>query len=174
MEVNNIKKTEINEEIRDAELRLIGPQGNQIGIVTRDEALEKARMHELDLVKVAPGAKPPVCKIMDYGKYKYEQAKQEKEARKKQKTIQVKEIRLSVNIDIHDMTTKANHAIKFLQNGDRLKVSLRYKGRQMSRREQGFEVVDQFSEMIKDHGVLEKRPKLEGRSLNAFFSPVKK
>lgn len=171
--MNNIKKTEINENIRDLEVRLISPEGNQLGIVSSNQANDKAREYHLDLVKIAPNAKPPVCKIMDYGKYRYEQAKQEKEQRKKQKVIQVKEIRLSVNIDDNDARTKARHAIKFLENGDRLKVSLRYRGRQMSRRELGFEVIERFSEMIKDYGELEKRPNLEGRSLNAFYSPVK-
>lgn len=122
---------------------------------------------------IAPNANPPVVKIMDYGKYRYEQQKQEKEAKKKQKTVQVKEIRLSVNIEDHDLQTKARHARKFLENGDRLKISLRYKGRQLGRREQGFEVMDAFFELIKDLGEVDKKPKYEGRSLVAYYSPKK-
>ncbi len=169
-----IKKTEINEEIRDREVRLINVDGRQIGIVSIQEALQAADEAKLDLVKIAPQARPPVCKIMDYGKYKYEQSKMEKEARKKQRIIQVKEIRLSVNIDGGDMETKAKHAIRFLEAGDRLKVSLRFRGRQLSRKELGVEVVERFAEMIKEYGELDKRPSIEGRSVVAFFTPVKK
>lgn len=175
MEVNSIsnKNTEINNEIRDPQVRLIGPEGKQIGIVSNQTAKNQALLAKLDLVKIAPNAKPPVCKIMDYGKYKYEQAKMEKEARKKQKVIQVKEIRLSVNIDDNDLNTKARHAIRFLDSGDRLKVALRYKGRQLGRKELGFEVIEKFSEIIKEHGEIDRKAKFEGRSLIAFYSPVK-
>ncbi|HHT20431.1 MAG TPA: translation initiation factor IF-3 [Tissierellia bacterium] len=174
MGVKGIKRTEINEEIRDREVRLIGPNGDQLGIMSASQALDRAVSTKLDLVKIAPNAKPPVVKIMDYGKFRYEQTKAEKEQRKKQKVIQVKEIRLSVTIDEHDIQTKARHAIKFLEDGDRLKVSLRYRGRQLGRKEQGLEVVERFSDIIKDYGSLDRPPKYEGRSLIAFYSPKKK
>lgn len=174
MGVKGIKRTEINEEIRDREVRCIGPDGDQLGIMSASQALDRAISAKLDLVKIAPNAKPPVVKIMDYGKYRYEQAKAEKEQRKKQKVIQVKEIRLSVTIDEHDIQTKARHAIKFLEDGDRLKVSLRYRGRQLGRKEQGLDVVARFSEIIKDYGSLDRPPQYEGRSLIAFYSPNKK
>ncbi len=170
----SIKRTEINEEIRDREVRLIDVDGRQIGIVSIREALDAADEAKLDLVKIAPQARPPVCKIMDYGKYRYEQAKMEKEAKKKQRVIQVKEIRLSVNIDDGDMETKARHAIKFLEAGDRLKVSLRFRGRQLSRKELGVEVVERFGEMIKEYGEVDKRPAIEGRSVVAYYAPIKK
>lgn len=173
MEVS-IKRTEVNEEIRDREVRLIDVDGRQIGIVPIREALEAADEAKLDLVKIAPQARPPVCKIMDYGKYKYEQAKMEKEAKKKQRVIQVKEIRLSVNIDDGDMETKARHAIRFLEAGDRLKVSLRFRGRQLSRKELGLEVVERFGEMIKEYGEVDKRPAIEGRSVVGYYAPIKK
>jgi translation initiation factor IF-3 len=170
----SIKRTEVNEEIRDREVRLIDVDGRQIGIVPIREALEAADEAKLDLVKIAPQARPPVCKIMDYGKYKYEQAKMEKEAKKKQRVIQVKEIRLSVNIDDGDMETKARHAIRFLEAGDRLKVSLRFRGRQLSRKELGLEVVERFGEMIKEYGEVDKRPAIEGRSVVGYYAPIKK
>ena len=173
-EVTVIKKTEINEEIRDATVRLIGEDGEQIGIVSAKEAQAMAIEAKLDLVKIAPQANPPVCKLMDYGKYRYEQAKQEKEARKKQKVIQVKEIRLGMNIEENDLKTKARHAIKFLEAEDRLKVSLRFRGRQMMHKEQGMEVIERFTEIIKEYGELDKKPNYEGRSLVAFYSPIKK
>ncbi|HHX03364.1 MAG TPA: translation initiation factor IF-3 [Tissierellia bacterium] len=169
-----MKRTEVNEEIRDREVRLIDVDGRQIGIVPIREALEAADEAKLDLVKIAPQARPPVCKIMDYGKYKYEQAKMEKEAKKKQRVIQVKEIRLSVNIDDGDMETKARHAIRFLEAGDRLKVSLRFRGRQLSRKELGLEVVERFGEMIKEYGEVDKRPAIEGRSVVGYYAPIKK
>lgn len=171
--VKSIKKTEINEEIRDREIRLIGQNGEQLGIMSSSQALDMAIDAKLDLVKIAPTARPPVCKIMDYGKFKYEQTKLEKEQKKKQKVIQVKEIRLSVTIDDNDLNTKAKHAIKFLEDGDRLKVALRYRGRQLGRKEQGVEVVERFSEIIKDHGSLDRPPQVDGRSLIAFYSPKK-
>lgn len=173
-EVTVIKKTEINEEIRDATVRLIGEDGEQIGIVSAKEAQAMAIEAKLDLVKIAPQANPPVCKLMDYGKYRYEQAKQEKEARKKQKVIQVKEIRLGMNIEENDLKTKARHAIKFLEAEDRLKVSLRFRGRQMMHKEQGMEVIERFTEIIKEYGELDKKPNYEGRSIVAFYSPIKK
>lgn len=173
MGVKRIKKTEINEEIRDREVRVIGADGEQLGIMSSAKAFDLAVEAKMDLVKIAPTANPPVCKIMDYGKYKYEQTKIEKEQKKKQKIVQVKEIRLSVTIDDNDLKTKAKHAQKFLEEGDRLKVSLRYRGRQLGRKEMGVEVVDRFTEMIKEYGVLDKTPAVDGRSLVAFYSPKK-
>lgn len=171
--MKRIKKTEINEEIRDREVRVIGADGEQLGIMSSAKAFDLAVEAKMDLVKIAPTANPPVCKIMDYGKYKYEQTKIEKEQKKKQKIVQVKEIRLSVTIDDNDLKTKAKHAQKFLEEGDRLKVSLRYRGRQLGRKEMGVEVVDRFTEMIKEYGVLDKTPAVDGRSLVAFYSPKK-
>jgi len=132
-----------------------------------------AEEKKLDLVKISPNAKPPVCKIMDYGKFKYEQAKKDKEAKKNQKVNTIKEVRLSVNIDVHDMQTKANNAIKFLENGDKVKVSLRFKGRQMGHIDLGRKSIEKFAEIIGENGIMEKAPKLEGRSLVVMFSPKK-
>ncbi len=134
-------------------------------------ALEIAAEKKLDLVKIAPKAKPPVCKIMDYGKYKYEQSKKEKEAKKKQKVINVKEVRLSLNIEEHDLNTKAKKAIKFLKNGDKVKVSLRFKGRELGHTELGYEVLDRFFSIVSEAGTKEKNPKMEGRSIVMFISP---
>ncbi|MBN2797149.1 MAG: translation initiation factor IF-3 [Clostridia bacterium] len=168
-----IKKTEINEEIRDREVRLIDENGDQLGVVPIAKALELAEERERDLVKIAPGAKPPVCKIMDYGKHKYEQAKRDKDARKKQKTQQVKEIRLSLNIEENDIKTKAKNAAKFLQGGDKLKVSLRFRGRELGHTNLGYAVFDKFAAEIEEFGTMEQRPKMEGRSMNASFVPKK-
>ncbi len=168
-----IKKAEINEDIRDREVRLIDVDGEQLGVVSTKDAMNIAIEKKLDLVKIAPNAKPPVCKVMDYGKFKYEQAKKEKEAKKKQKTTQVKEIRLSLNIESNDMQTKANNAIKFLENGDRVKVSLRFKGRQLGHTEFGYEVINKFAEYIGENGQMEKRPSFEARSLVVIFTPKK-
>jgi translation initiation factor IF-3 len=168
-----IKRTEINEQIRDKEVRLIGEEGQQIGIISTNEAMDYALDKKMDLVKIAPNAKPPVCRVMDYGKFKYEQAKKDKEAKKKQKTTTVKEVRLSLNIEKHDMETKASNAIKFLGNGDKVKVSLRFKGRQMGHTEFGYKVIDNFAVLLVEYGQPEKRPKLEGRSLVVIFTPKK-
>lgn len=159
--------------IRDREVRLIGPEGEQLGIMSAKEAYFKAQDLKLDLVKIAPQAKPPVCKIMDYGKHKYEQQKREKEAKKKQKQVQVKEIRLSLAIDKHDLETKARNASKFLGKGDKVKVSLRFKGREMGHKEQGYEVFNRFAEIVEENGEMEARPKIEGRFMNAVFAPKK-
>ncbi|WIF96183.1 translation initiation factor IF-3 [Caminicella sporogenes] len=166
-----IKKVEINEQIRDREVRLIGPDGEQIGIMSSKEALKIAEEKKLDLVKIAPGANPPVCKLMDYGKYKYEQAKREKEARKKQKTITVKEVRLSLNIEDHDLNTKAKKAIKFLKNGDKVKVTLRFKGRELGHTQLGVDVLNKFFSIVEEVGAMEKKPKMEGRNMVMFISP---
>lgn len=168
-----IKELQINEEIRDKEVRLVDDQGEQLGVVPTSRALDMAEEKRLDLVKIAPGAKPPVCKIMDYGKYKYEMEKKEKEARKKQKVINVKELRLTPSIESHDLNTKANRAKDFLQSGDRVKVSVRFRGREMGHTELGKEVLDEFVELVSEYGVVDKKPKMEGRSMVMFLSAKK-
>lgn len=165
------KKLEINESIRDREVRLIDSNGDQLGIVSSRKALEIAGERKLDLVKIAPNAKPPVCKVMDYGKYKYEQAKREKEAKKKQKIINVKEVRLSLNIEDHDLNTKANKANKFLEKGDKVKVSLRFKGRELGHTHLGKDVLNKFFTIVSEVATIEKKPKMEGRSMVMFLSP---
>ena len=155
----------LNEQIRDKEIRLIGEDGEQLGIMSAKDALKMAKEAGLDLVKIAPTAKPPVCKIVDYGKYRYEQARREKEAKKKQKTTEVKEIQLSPNIDVNDLTTKANQARKFVEKGNKVKVALRFRGREMAHMATGKEVLDTFFEKLSDVAVVEKPAKLEGRSM---------
>jgi translation initiation factor IF-3 len=160
----------INEQIRDKEIRLIGENGEQLGIMSGKEANKLAREAELDLVKIAPTAKPPVCKIIDYGKYRYELARKEKEAKKKQKVTDVKEIRLSPNIDDNDLNTKANHARKFLSKGDKVKVSLRFRGREMAHTASSKTILDQFFSRLEDVAVIDKPAKLEGRNMTMFLS----
>ena len=160
----------INEQIRDKEVRLIGPDGAQLGIVSSREAFAKAQEAGLDLVKIAPQAKPPVCKIIDYGKYRYELSRKEKEAKKKQKTIDIKEVRLSPNIDTNDLKTKVNAARKFLSKGDRVKVTLRFRGREMAHMASSRHVLDDFAELLTDIAVVENAPKIEGRSMTMFLS----
>ena len=161
----------INEEIREREVRVIDADGTQLGIMPTKEALRIAQEKDLDLINIAPQAKPPVCKILDYGKYRFEQAKREKEAKKKQKVIEIKEVRLSPNIEDHDMNTKAKMAAKFLQNGAKVKVSVRFRGREMTRTEVGRVVLDQFVQSIADVAEVEKPPKMEGRSMVMFLMP---
>lgn len=163
----------INEEIRAKEVRLIGPDGTQLGIVTASEAMQKANELEMDLCLISPNANPPVCKIMDYGKYRFDQIKKEKEAQKNQKTMEVKEVRLSPNIDDHDVETKVKNAVKFLEHGDKVKVSVRFRGREMTHTELGKEVLDAFVEALGDAGVVEKAAKMEGRSMVLFLAPKK-
>ena len=160
----------INEQIRDREVRLISESGEQLGIMSARDAYKRAQEAGLDLVKIAPTAKPPVCKIIDYGKYKYELARKEKEARKKQKTIDVKEIRLSPNIDTNDLNTKVSAARKFISKGDKVKVSLRFRGREMAHVQSSKYILDEFSEQLSDIDVVEKAPKLEGRSMTMFLT----
>ena len=155
----------LNEQIRDKEIRLVGEDGEQLGIMSAKDALKMAKEANLDLVKIAPTAKPPVCKIVDYGKYRYEQARREKEAKKKQKVTEVKEIHLSPNIDANDLTTKANQARKFVEKGNKVKVALRFRGREMAHMATGKEVLDTFLEKVTDVAVVEKPAKLEGRSM---------
>ncbi len=165
------KENKINEEIRDKELRVIDQNGEMVGVLSRAEALEMAEKAKLDLVNVSPNAKPPVCKILDYGKYRYDAQKREKEAKKKQKTMQVKEIRLSTFIEDNDINVKAKNAIKFLKNGDKVKVSLRFRGREKDHTAKGKEVMNKFAEVCSEVGVLDKKPSFEGRSLTMFLSP---
>ncbi len=165
------KELQINEEIRDKELRIIGDDGAQLGIMSAAQALEIATEKNLDLVKIAPQATPPVCKIMDYGKYRFEQAKREKEARKKQHTVDVKEIKLSLNIDTHDFNTKLRHAQKFFAHGDKVKVSIRFRGREMGHAEYGYDTMQRFAEACQEVANIEKPAKLEGRQMLMFLAP---
>ena len=160
----------INEQIRDKEVRVIGEDGEQLGIMPTKEAQKLADDAGLDLVKIAPTAKPPVCKIVDYGKFRYEQARKEKEAKKKQKTVEVKEIRLSPNIDTNDLNTKMNAARKFLSKGDKVKVTLRFRGREMAHMANSKHILDDFAENLSDVATLEKAPKVEGRSMTMFLT----
>ena len=160
----------INEQIRDREVRLIGSNGEQSGIMSARDAMKIAREAELALVKIAPTAKPPVCKIIDYGKYKYEMSRKEKEARRKQKIIEIKEVRLSPNIDENDLNTKISAARKFLQKGDKVKVTLRFRGREMAHVQKSKQILDVFAEKVADLAVVEKAPKLEGRQMIMFLT----
>lgn len=165
------KENKINEEIRDKEVRVIDEDGTMVGVLKIEDALALAEERKLDLVNVSPNAKPPVCKILDYGKYRYEAQKREKEAKKKQKTIQVKEIRLSTFIEEHDINVKAKTAVKFLKEGDKVKVSLRFRGRERDYTAKGRQVMDTFAEVCSEYGVIEKKPTFEGRSLTMFLAP---
>ena len=165
-----ISELMINEQIRDREVRLIGQDGEQLGVMPITEAMKLAREAELDLVKIAPTAKPPVCKIIDYGKYRYEQARKEKEAKKKQKTIEIKEVRLSPNIDENDLNTKVNAARKFIEKGNKVKVSLRFRGREMAHIDSSKHILEDFAEKLSDIAVVDKAPKLEGRSMTMFLT----
>ena len=160
----------INEQIRDKEVRLIDADGEQLGIMSAREAYKLAQEAELDLVKIAPGAKPPVCKIIDYGKYRYELARKEKEARKKQKTVELKEVRLSPNIDTNDLNTKMNAARKFISKGNKVKVTLRFRGREMAHVQASKHILDDFAEALADIAVVEKAPKLEGRNMGMVLA----
>lgn len=159
----------INEQIKDREVRVIGEDGNQLGVMPLADAKKLAREANLDLVKIAPTAKPPVCKIIDYGKFRYEQTRKEKEAKKKQKTIEVKEIRLSPNIDTNDLNTKVNQAKKFLASGNKVKVAVRFRGREMTRTASGKVILDDFAQQLSDVAVVDKPPKMEGRSMVMFL-----
>ena len=165
-----ISELMINEQIRDKEVRLIGEEGQQLGIMSAREAQKLADEAGLDLVKIAPTAKPPVCKIVDYGKFRYELARKEKEAKKKQKVIEIKEIRLSPNIDTNDLNTKISAARKFLTNGDRVKVTLRFRGREMAHMNNSKHILDDFAQALTDVAVIEKAPKVEGRSMTMFLT----
>ncbi|MBU5265614.1 translation initiation factor IF-3 [Virgibacillus proomii] len=162
----------VNEKIRAREVRLIDANGDQLGVKSRHEALEIAQKRNLDLVLVAPNAKPPVCRIMDYGKYRFEQQKKEKEARKKQKVINVKEVRFTPGIGDHDFETKLKNARKFLQKGDKVKAAVRFRGRAITHKELGREVLDRFAEEVKDIATVETKPKMEGRNMFMMLAPL--
>lgn len=164
-----ISELMINEQIRDREIRLIGEDGEQLGIMSARDAMKLAREANLDLVKIAPTAKPPVCKIIDYGKYRYEQARREKEARKKQKTIEVKEIRLSPNIDTNDLNTKVNQARKFVSGGNKVKIAVRFRGRELAHTAVGKTILEDFAQKLSDIAVIDKPAKLEGKSMVMFL-----
>lgn len=170
---NKKNQTQINDEIRADEVRLIDENGEMRGIVSIDEALALAEEADLDLVNISPNADPPVCKILDYGKYRYEQQKKEKNAKKNQHVTEIKEIRLSASIEDHDVEVKAKAASKFLQDGDKVKVSLRFRGRERDYTQLGFDAMKKFAEMVSEYGVIEKEPKMEGRRMNMFLAPKK-
>jgi translation initiation factor IF-3 len=161
----------INEQIRDKEVRLIAADGAQMGIIAGREAQRLADEARLDLVKISPTAVPPVCKIMDYSKFKFEQSKKEKEARKKQRTIDIKEVRLSPNIDKHDVEVKYRKAVEFLKDGDKVKVTIRFRGRELGRTEGGYAIMNDFAARLTELGNIEKPPRMEGRSMAMFLSP---
>ena len=164
----------MNDQIRAPEVRLIGANGEQLGVVSSAEALRMAEAADLDLVMIAPQATPPVCKIIDFGKFKFEQSKKEKENRKHQKVQIIKEIRLSSNIGEHDISAKVTSAIKFLSNGEKVKISIRFKGREITHSELGRNVLLKFVDRVKEYGEPEGQPKLEGRSMHLMISPIKK
>ncbi len=161
----------INEEIRDKEVRVIGDDGSQLGIMSSSQALEIALKRNLDLVKISPQANPPVCKIMDYGKYRFEMAKREKENRKNQKVVNIKEVKLSPSIDTHDFETKLKAAVKFLGCGDKVKVTVRFRGREVQHSKLGEELLQRFCDGIGAAGTVEKKPKLEGKNMAMVISP---
>lgn len=161
----------INGQIRDKEIRLISDTGEQVGIMSAREAQKLADEKNLDLVKISPQAKPPVCKIMDYSKYKFDLAKKEKEAKKKQKVIETKEVRLSPNIDTHDVQTKVKNAIKFLKAGNKVKVSIRFRGRELARQDAAIEIMKDFAIQVSEVGQIEKEPKMEARTMAMFLGP---
>ncbi|SDX60138.1 translation initiation factor IF-3 [Salimicrobium album] len=172
LDISKNDKTLINEKIRAKEVRLIDVNGDQLGVKSRNEALDIAANAELDLVMVAPNAKPPVCRIMDYGKYHFEQQKKEKEARKKQTTIKLKEVRLSPGIEEHDFNTKLRNARKFLSKGDKVKASIRFRGRAITHKELGQKVLDRMADECKDVAQVETKPKMEGRNMFMMLAPL--
>ena len=163
----------INGQIKDKEVRVIGQNGEQIGIMSPKEAMKLAQEAELDLVKIAPKAQPPVCKIVDYGKYRYELARKEKDAKKKQKTVEIKEVRLSPNIETNDLNTKVNNAKKFITKGNKVKVTLRFRGREMAHMQSGKAILDEFAEQLSDVSSIEKPAKLEGKSMMMVLTEKK-
>jgi translation initiation factor IF-3 len=163
----------INEQIRDKEVRVVGADGEQLGVMSSRDAMQLAEEAGLDLVKIAPTAQPPVCKIVDYGKFKYEQTRKDKEAKKKQRTIEVKEIRLSPNIDSNDLNTKRSAARKFLSKGDKVKITLRFRGREMAHMGKSKHILDEFAEALSDIAVIEKMPKIEGRTMTMYMTEKK-
>ena len=170
----NINELQVNEAIRDSQVRLIGPNGEQLGIMSAKEAYFKAQDEELDLVKISPNADPPVCKIIDYGKYKYELIRKEKEAKKKQQQVEIKEIRMTPSIDINDFNTKINQGRKFLEKGNKLKVTIRFRGREMTRTDSSLHLLSNFQEKLSDISIIEKEAKLEGRNMSIILIPKSK
>ncbi|MDR3263616.1 MAG: translation initiation factor IF-3 [Clostridiales bacterium] len=168
-----IKDLQINDQIRDREIRLIDEEGTQLGVISTQEALRMASYKDLDLVKISPTAVPPVCKIMNYGKYKYDQSKHEKESRKNQKATELKEIQLSAVIDTNDLNTKAKHAVRFLSEGDKVKVVLKMRGRQLAHPEIGMGIIEKFYDTVKDAADMEKKPSQEGKSITLIIAPKK-
>ena len=166
-----IKELQINEQIRFKEVRLIGDDGEQLGLMSSRDALERAYEKDLDLVLLSPNANPPVCKMMDYSKYRYELIKKNKEAKKNQKTISISEVRLSPNIDKHDLETKAGQAERSIKKGNKVKVNIRFRGRELGRTEVGYAVMDSFMELVKDFASIEKKAKMEGRSMVMYIQP---
>ena len=162
---------QINDEIRDREVRLISATGEQLGIMSAREALARAEEADLDLVKISPTANPPVCKLMDYGKYKFEQAKREKEAKKNQRVVEIKEVRMSPGIDVNDFNVKLRNAMKFLSEGNRVKVTVRFRGREMAHTDIGRDLLQKFAAGCAEIAVMDKDPKLDGRHMNMFLSP---
>jgi translation initiation factor IF-3 len=167
------KELQINEEIRDKEIRVIDADGSQLGIISAKEALNIAANKNLDLVKIAPTAKPPVCKIMDYGKYRFDQAKKEKEARKNQHTVNIKEVRMSLVIGDHDFETKVKQAIRIIKEGNKVKVTVNFRARELAHTEVGYKLLDRFEQAVKEYAVVERKPKLEGRNMSMFLAAVK-
>ena len=161
----------INEEIRDREVRVVNQQGEQLGIMPTAQALKLAEEQQLDLVNIAPTARPPVCKLMDYGKYRFEMSKKEREIKKNQKIMETKEVRLSATIEDHDIDVRYRQAVKFLQDGNKLKVTIRFRGRQIAHSEIGNQVMQEFAERIKDYGTVERRPVVEGRNMTMMVAP---
>lgn len=161
----------INDEIRDREVRVVDQNGEQLGVMSSREALALADERQLDLVKIAPQARPPVCKLMDYGKYRFEQSKKEREFRKNQKVITVKEVRLSATIEDHDIDVKFKNAVKFLKDGNKVKVTIRFRGRQITHSEIGRQVMVEFADRIKEYGTVDKAPQIEGRNMTMFITP---
>ncbi len=170
-EVPAITELMINEQIRDKEVRLVDEDGSQLGIVASRDAQKLADEKSLDLVKISPTANPPVCKIMDYSKFKFDQSKKDKEVRKKQKTVDIKELRLSPSIDTHDVQVKVNKAIGFLKEGNKIKVSVRFRGRELGHTEIALGIMKSFAEQVSEFGAIEKQPKLEAKTMAMFISP---
>lgn len=173
MEVSAINKDEmlVNEQIRDKEVRLVDENGTAVGIMSAKDAQKMAFEHNLDLVMIAPGAVPPVCKLMDYKKYVFDTAKKEREARKNQKVVDIKEVRLSVGIGEHDFNVRVRNAIKFLESGDKVKVTVKFSGREMNHTNEGQELIEKFAQQLSEAGNLDKTPKLEGRRMSAMINP---
>ncbi len=172
--ISNAKELQMNEDIKEAKIRVVGSDGEQLGVMSSDEALQKAYDEGLDLVMMAPQAVPPVCKIMDYGKYRFERDKKEKEARKKQQVVEVKEIQLSYRIDTHDFETKVKHALRFLGEGNKVRVVLRFRGREMSHLQMGADLMTKFEEACAEVGSVDKKPVLDGRLMTMIIVPIKK